>query len=230
MKKIILSLLIVPVAFLSCKKSGSTSSAPPTSLSIKINPSSTNAIAGSQIPFVVKISSNNALTAIVVMQSIGSGAATQAFKNDITSKSLTTYLDTENYTVPTGVTGPVTLTWTVTDSKNNTATATATITVSPPVSVRVDPTTTHANGGDQLTFVVNMSSNNTLSTVLVTQSIAGGTAAQLNKYDISSKNATTFSYTESYVVPSNVQRPIVLTWTVTDSRANTNTTTATINQ
>jgi hypothetical protein len=226
MKKVVLLLLIVPVAFFSCKKSDSASSGSPV---VTVTPSATKAFGGSQISFAVKMISNNNLTTVVVTQSVGGGTATQAYKYDLTSKNLTTYADTEKYTAPGGVTGPVTFTWTVTDSKNKTSTATATITVSSPVSVAVSPATVHAKAGDQLSFVVDMNSTNNLGNIVLTQAMAGGAVTQIYNFNISSKNATTFSLTSPYTVPSGSTFPITLTWIVTDSKANTNTATATIN-
>lgn len=231
MKKIILALLITLLAFVSCKKSDSTTPASSGSpVSVTVNSLTNKATAGDQIAFAVNLHSSNNLTTVVVTQSIAGGTATQVNKYDITSKNLSTYADTETYTAPSGVTGPVTYTWTVTDNKNNTTTKTTTITVISPVSVAVNPSTKQANGGDQLTFLVSMSSNNNLAKIVLTQSINGGAATQVNMYDISSKSATTFSYTEVYTVPSGASRPITLTWTISDSKGNNNTATATITQ
>jgi phage FluMu gp28-like protein len=230
MKKIILLLLIASVV--SCKKSDtSTPAAGPVSgsgstFSLTVNPSANRAKAGDQVTFGVNVASSNTLTTIVVMQSVNGAAPTQVNSHDITSKNQTTYSYTENYTVPTGVTGRVAVSWIASDSKGKTVTTEDTITISSPVSVTVTPPTRQVNAGDDASFRVDMSSSDDLSKIVVMQT-SGGSTNEFNEYTIP-KGKTTYSYIEEYPVPTGSSSPITLTWIVTDSKNNTNSAMATL--
>lgn len=225
-KKIILALLIVPVAFVSCKKTDSnpapaSASGPP--LSIQVNPTTKKANAGDQIPFLINVSGSNNLTTIIVTQSLGGSTATQVNKYDITSKSVNTYSYTENYTVPESVTGTITLAWTVTDSKNNTATTSDTITVSSPLSVIVTPASQNANPGDNIHFTVAISGTNTLKDISVNQEL-GGNITQITHNTLTGTSET---ITQDYTVP-NTNGTVKISFIVTDVKGNSQTATSVI--
>jgi hypothetical protein len=127
MKKVILALLVAPLAFTACKKSDSTTPAQSTPITVSVTPSNTtSANPGDKITFVVAINSTNTLKDITITQDLG-GNVTQVAHNTITSG--TTASIQQDYIVPP-TSGTVKVNFVVTDTKGNSQTATATITVS----------------------------------------------------------------------------------------------------
>jgi hypothetical protein len=93
-----------------------------------------------------------------------------------------------------------------------------------PISITVSPMTTTAKAGDSVVFNVNISDNNTLKDVVVSQSLGGGTESQLASYSLTGK---TYSFTYAYHVPSGFTGDIKIKFLVDDA-SNTNSATATI--
>jgi hypothetical protein len=93
-----------------------------------------------------------------------------------------------------------------------------------PISITVSPMTATAKGGDSVVFNVNITDNNTLKDVVVSQSLGGGQESQLASYSLTGKS---YSFTYAYHVPTGFTGDIKVKFLVDDA-SNTNSVTATI--
>jgi len=93
-----------------------------------------------------------------------------------------------------------------------------------PIAVTLTPTAVTANGGDSVGIACTITDQNTLKDVVISESLNGGTSAQLASYSLSGKS---YQFTYYYHVPAGVTGSIVITFTVDDA-SNTQTATSTI--